>query len=260
MKQNLFPIAVLAVILFTGPGKCPGQNWLQKPRSGYNLYYTTPDKPLLPVYETLLDNGCLSVTTFFGEQLPHPFDVYIHPNRHSLDSIWSIDWQSPGFKSECWMVASGVARKLDLLSFLQWNKEACEHSSADSVAAQKLITHELVHVYHGQHNASPDFSDVSGIDWFVEGLATLASGQYDSTRIREVKALVHSEKSPASLDDFWTGQLRYGLSGSMVQFIEVHYGHKKLLELIPFNRKEQIMQTLGTTESELLQAWKVDMR
>lgn len=65
---------------------------------------------------------------------------------------------------------------------------------------QQLITHELVHVYHGQLNASPDFSNVEGIDWFVEGLATYASGQCDSLRISEIKKAISGNKIPNGLD------------------------------------------------------------
>ncbi|MFZ4520792.1 MAG: hypothetical protein ACOYNC_03750 [Bacteroidales bacterium] len=50
--------------------------------------------------------------------------------------------------------------------------ESCEHVYSEKLKTQQIITHELVNVYHGQLNAGPDFSDVSGIDWFVEGLAT----------------------------------------------------------------------------------------
>ena len=59
-----------------------------------------------------------------------------------------------------------------------------------------MITHELIHVYHGQLNVSPDFSNTEGIDWFIEGLATYASGQCDSMRISEVKVAIENNKIP----------------------------------------------------------------
>ena len=162
----------------------------------------------------------------------------------------------PDFKSECWMVAGGVASKLDLISPKNWDKEACEHVYADSSKTQNLITHELFHVYHGQLNPSPDFSETCDIDWFVEGFATFASGQCDSLRIADVKNAIAENNIPDSLSKFWSGKLRYGLSGSVVMFLDAKYGRKKLLELLKFNRKAELLAALGISEDELLKEWK----
>jgi hypothetical protein len=131
--------------------------WEKDNARGYVIYYTTADKSWLPEY------------------------------KRTIDRAWRKDWHLPDLKSECWMVASGVARKIDIISPAQWNRESCEHFFEDKIATQQLITHELFHVYHGQLNASHDFSDVENIDWFVEGLATYASGQCTRQRIDEVK-------------------------------------------------------------------------
>lgn len=154
------------------------------------------------------------------------------------------------------MVASGVATKLDMISPKMWDTEACEHIYKETMKTQKLITHELVHVYHGQLCVSPDFSNTEGIDWFVEGLATYASGQCDSLRIAEIKNAIFDDKIPKSLDNFWTGKLKYGLSGSMVMYIDNKYGRIKLKELLPLNKKTEMLSMLNTTESELLTGWK----
>jgi hypothetical protein len=119
-----------------------------------------------------------------------------------------------------------------------------------------LITHELVHIYHGQQNVSADFGDVEGLDWFVEGLATYASGQCDSSRIAEIRKSIADDKIPNNLDNFWTGKMRYGLSGSVVMYIDRKYGRAKLNELLAFNKKAQLLSTLKTTETELLEGWK----
>jgi hypothetical protein len=105
-------------------------------------------------------------------------------------------------------------------------------------------------------NASPDFSDVSGMDWFVEGLATYASGQLDAERIGEVKNAIAKNEIPGGLDNFWTGKLKYGLSGSVVMYIDKKFGREKLKQLLPFNKKDQILNSLGITESELINGWK----
>ena len=155
------------------------------------------------------------------------------------------------------MVASGVASRLDMISPRLWDHQSCDHIYASTIYTRQLITHELVHVYHGQLNASPDFSNVEGIDWFVEGLATFASGQCDTLRIAEVKKAIIENKIPKSLDDFWKGNFRYGLSGSVVMFIDHTYGRARLKELLPFNKKSEILSALKTTEPELLERWRI---
>jgi hypothetical protein len=158
------------------------------------------------------------------------------------------------------MVASGIATKLDMISPKAWDKDACEHIYANKIKTQQLITHELVHVYHGQLNISPDFSDAEGIDWFVEGLATYASGQCDSLRIAEVRKAISKSTIPNTLDSFWTGNLKYSLSGSVVMFIDSKYGRSKLKELLPLNKKSEILRSLNTTENILLNEWIIYLR
>lgn len=230
--------------------------WIIEKHDGCKIYYTITDKENSKEYLKLIRNGVGSVKTFFSGMFSSEFGVFIHPDRHSLDSTWRKDWNMPAFKSECWMVASGTATRLDMISPKRWTKEACEHDYKDQIKTQALITHELVHVYHGQANASPDFSNVTGIDWFVEGLATFASGQLDWGRIAEIKKAITDNRIPAGLDKFWTGNLRYGLSGSVVMYIDKQYGRVKLKELLKFNKNSDILSALNTTEEELLRNWK----
>jgi hypothetical protein len=137
-----------------------------------------------------------------------------------------------------------------------WDSLACEHVYANTTKTQNLITHELVHVFHGQYNKSPDFSDVTDIDWFVEGLATYASGQCDATRISAVKEALTASKIPERLTKFWTGNLRYGLSGSVVMYLDATYGREKLIGLLKYNTLNNLLANLETTEAELLNGWQ----
>jgi hypothetical protein len=253
-----FHYSIIAFSLVIAIGWSGGSaEWIVKKHRSYSLYYTKADEKNISDYNRFIVNGIASVQHFFDVTYKKSFNVYVHPNRTSLDSQWQKDWNMPGFKSECWMVASGVSDKLDMLSPGLWDKESCEHPYADKVKTQQLITHELVHVYHGQLNASPDFSDVTGIDWFVEGLATYASGQCDSLRMAEVKKAIEENNLPISLDKFWTGKLKYGLSGSMVLFMDHKYGRSKLKELLPFSKNIEILTALNTTEPALLHDWKI---
>lgn len=254
MKQLTILTLLLSCTLSSW--KSSDTNWIIENHKSFRLLYKAMDERNKKEYADLVDKGIKRVNTFFSSSYKKGFDVIIHPNRHSLDSTWQKDWNMPSFKSECWMVASGVATKLDLISPVTWDKEACEHKYADKEKMQQLITHELVHVYHGQLNASPDFSNVEGIDWFVEGLATYASGQCYPARIVEVKKAIEDNKAPVSLDVFWTGNLKYGLSGSLVMFIDKKYGRVKLKELLPLTKKTEILTTLEITEADLLSAWK----
>jgi hypothetical protein len=256
MKPNYFFLFILSSAFLFISWKIFEKNWIAEKQKGYTLMYTSIDKSNKKEYRKFIDNGINSVKTFFHSSYKNAFNVFIHPYRQSLDSAWQKDWNMPTFKSACWMVASGVATKLDMISPKLWDKQSCEHIYSETTKTQQLITHELVHIYHGQLNISPDFSNVEGIDWFVEGLATFASGQCDSSRIAEVKKAIFENKIPTNLDNFWTGKIKYGLSGSVVKYIDQKYGREKLKELLPLNKKSDILATLKITETELLNGWK----
>ncbi len=161
----------------------------------------------------------------------------------------------PDFKSECWMVASGDGFQLNMISPATWDKAACERPSADTLQTRLLLTHELFHVFHGQHNASPDFSNFEGLDWLAEGFATYASGQLSASRRDEVRALVVAGTAPTKLDDFWKGKQRYGIAGSLVEYIDLHYGHETLFSILAFNKKAEVLSMLKISEEELVSAW-----
>lgn len=257
--QGILKAALICLCLFgiPVPGISAGKSvWLSSKGRQFNCYYSASDKKNISSYRQFLQKGIREVVQFFGAPFDSSFDVYVYPDRHSLDSAWQIGWKMPDFRSECWMVASGISTKLDLISPKKWDLESCEHHYRDTLKTQNLITHELVHVYHGQHNASPDFSNTDGIDWFAEGLAVYASGQCDSVRIAEVRKVVQEDRVPSGLDNFWTGNFKYGLSGSMVQYIDQHFGRVKLISLLPYNKKEDILKQLNIKESDLIAQWK----
>jgi hypothetical protein len=222
----------------------------------FTFYFTKNDESESDEYKGLVETGIDSIISFFKEPYRNKFDVYVYPDRNSLDSAWRKNWNMPDLKSECWMVASGVAKRIDIIAPKRWDSESCEHKYADKVAMQKLITHELVHVYHGQCNVSPDFDSTENIDWFVEGLATYASGQLSNEKLTEIRNNIEENKIPSSLDSFWTGKLRYGLSGSVAMYIDKQFGREKLRELLKYNKKDEILSSLGIKETDLLHRWK----
>ncbi len=230
--------------------------WTRESHSGYSYFYQSADLPVKEEYARMITQGIADVEAFTHQNFLKSFDVYVHPTRQSWDKKLQEAYQMPDFKSECWMVASGDGFQLNMISPVTWDTAACEHSYKDKTKTRQLLTHELYHVYHGQRNASPDFSDLQGLDWLAEGFATFASGQLTEERKADIRKLVGENAAPTLLDDFWKGKHRYGLSGSMVQYIDSRYGRETLLGLLAFNRKQQVMDALKLTEPELISNWK----
>ena len=57
-------------------------------------------------------------------------------------------------------------------------------------------------------------------------------------------------------DNFWKGQEKYGLSGSIVAFIDKKYGRDKLFDLLKQTNKEAALKLLSISEAQLLIDWK----
>src|SRR5205809_1076058 len=108
-------------------------HWEKKQGRYFTVYYTAADSAIISTIDKELVIGTKTVTDFFHSLFKEKYEVYIFPNRNELNKQWSKDWAGPNFKSQCWMVASGVARRLDILSPLCWKKDACDHNAADSV-------------------------------------------------------------------------------------------------------------------------------
>lgn len=231
-------------------------SWLTQDKPHYTLHYTAGDSAALAELSSWCDTGCTAVEEFLTGKFTKKFDVYIFPDRGALDRQWAADWGVPGFASECWMVASGVAHRLEVLSPRVWTTEACEHNPADTTATRRLLTHELVHVFHGQHNPVPDFTGLDSIGWFIEGLAVLASGQLDSARLADAVRVIQEDRVPAHLAQFWSGKERYALAGSMVSFIHRQYGREKVDQLLRATSPTEILNLLGTSEESLIADWK----
>ena len=231
-------------------------SWNTFNKKEYSIHYTAIDKNRLKYVDSCLQSGCNYIAGFFQHSFLNKFEVYIFPNRTLLDKQWQKDWNDSTFHSQCWMIASGVAHRLDLLSPNAWLKEAYEHNADDAQEIRQVIWHELTHVYHGQYNPDHTFSYVEKLDWLVEGVATYVSGQLNERRLQKIKQLVTEDKTPSTLDNFWKGQDKYGLSGSIVAFIDKKYGRNKLFGLLKQTSKEAVLKELGISESELLKDWK----
>ena len=205
---------------------------------------------LSPVLREAVD----SVERYFGGRFARPFAITIFPDRASFEASFPREWGLS--TTECWMVATGTADGVRLLSPRVWKQEACEHDPADELHVARVLAHEIVHVYHGQHNPSPDFVDTTGIDWFVEGLATLASGQLEDERQLSARDALERDLGPKTLADAWTGRYRYGVSGSLVAFVEHELGHARIPELLGATSGDELLASIGMSEEELLESWR----
>ena len=212
------------------------------------------DEETMARIDPLLRDAVAKVERFFGASFASPFTVTVLPDRAAFDASLPPEWGLS--KTECWMVASGVGDGVRLLSPRVWREEACEHDPGDELHLRGVLAHELVHVYHGQNNPSPDFVDVTGIDWFVEGLATLASGQLEDERLLSARDALERGGGPAALATAWSGRYRYGVCGSLVAFVERELGRERLSELLRAASDEELLELVGMDEEELIERWR----
>jgi hypothetical protein len=230
--------------------------WDSLVRKEYTLHYTKADKDITIIIDDELQSGFKHIVDFFHHSFINKFDVYIFPARNLMDKQWQKDWGDSTFESQCWMIASGVGHRLDILSPTAWKKEACDHNANDSTEIRRVIWHELVHVFHGQYNPDHTFNYIEKLDWLVEGVATFVSGQLDAKRLQRIKQIIREGKAPLSLDSFWKGPEKYGLSGSMIAYIHNKYSRNKLFELLKQTNKGAALKSLDISETQLLADWK----
>ena len=202
----------------------------------------------------MVDRGQRQVEAFFHLRFAEAIHFTVVPGRAEFDAAFPASWGMG--KTECWMVATGVADFLVMLSPSVWKTAACEHNPDDATEVQRIVTHELVHMFHGQHNPSRDFTGADEVGWFVEGLAVLASGQLDAERLSKTAAAVRAGDTPRTLNDSWTGPNRYGRAGSLVKYLDEKYGRRVILDLLPVMKQSEFLARVGVTEEQLLRDWQ----
>ena len=229
---------------------------VRESRNGIRYELTAPDSQALPALEAVVEGGRRNAERFFGGRYRTPLLVRIYPDRRSLTAHWAAAWAAPDLKTECWMVASGVAQELAMLSPRSWTTDACEHDPADTAGMRRVIWHEMVHVYHGQGNPHPTFDGMDDLGWLVEGVATLASGQYAAEHRGDARAALRAGLAPTRLADAWSGRYRYGVAASLVAFVDATWGRRTLVWLLAGTTQQEILAALGTTESDLIGRWR----
>lgn len=211
------------------------------------------ETPSGPSIAEMTQIGRDRVEAFFSLPFAAPLEIVVAPNRTAFDALFAED---PAIApTQCWMVGVGEARLLALLSPRAWPSEACEHDADDTAHIQEIVTHELTHAFHGQRNPTADFTGMDDVGWFVEGLAVLVSGQLERGNRPSAADALAAGAAPVRLADAWSGRYRYGISGSMVAWIDAAYGRDTVKELLEAVTQQEILEKLGLTENEFLARW-----
>lgn len=212
------------------------------------------DSVLTASLQAYAREGARRVEAFFDRPFPRPVLVRVFADREAFDRHLREAWGMN--ESACWMVGGAEEEALVLLSPRVWREEACDHDPGDAEHIRGLLAHELVHVYHMQVNPSSEFDGVEGLDWFVEGLATFASGQLERSHAARAREAVEKGEGPVGLDDAWTGPYRYGVSGSLVAFLVERVERGRLTTLLEATTRDQVLDVVGLSEEELLAEWQ----
>ena len=196
------------------------------------------------------------IETFFQHKFLYPLKFYILPDRAELDAHWRQSFNQPWFISICWMVGTGSGVNLSILSPRVWAEENCGHDGNDQYEIYKPIVHELTHSYHGQLNPSDDIGIYENIGWFIEGLAVYVAGQLEGVQLAPPIDAIKMGISPRQLEEAWSGKYRYGVSGSMIKYIDTKWGRSTILKLMQYKTEQDILNELNVSESEFLTGWE----
>ena len=185
---------------------------------------------------------------------PDTVGIRVYPSRVAFSDALNRAWGIP--ETACWMVGAAGDRTLFLLSPGVWGEQACEHDPDDRGHVRRLVAHEAAHVYHGQVNPADDLGLLEELGWFTEGLATWVSGQLEARHAGRATEAIAAGEAPRSLAEAWSGPFRYGVAGSMVEFIHDVWGTDTLRGLLTATSQAELLGTLGLTEPEFLQRWE----
>jgi hypothetical protein len=206
---------------------CSPHAWRLQTRVDYLLHYTAADQTHIAEYERLITTGIAANEAFFKAPYPARFDVYIHPNRASFDAGLRKEFHQPDYRSACWLVGVGELYSIHLLAPARWGDGACKGrytTYADKEKTQKLITHELTYVFHGESMRGHNMDVAKDPAWLEEGLAMVVFGQLGPSEIHDVQAALRAHTIPGSLYGIVASDsilLRYSTKGSLVLYIAV---------------------------------------
>jgi len=264
-RSSVHQILFSAIILAATAGcqqptsSAPADEWLTVTAGGLSIRAVRADSGLVPFVRDAVRNGESIATTFFTAAPLQPYSISIYPDRTSLTDRWRVAWQFPSFQAECWMIAAAWATELDLLSPQAWSRDACGHDAGNVAHVRNVLAHEVVHVLHGQLGQHTNINSLLTAQWFTEGLAVYISGMLDVDYAGAVQARLDAGFAPRTLAEVWNDRANYPLSGSIVKYIDRHYGRTALRNLLPARTTTAILTSLGVGEADLLTAWRLEL-
>jgi hypothetical protein len=248
-------IAVLWFVLGLQPAlTLPARSERSQDKGTFEIITTAEDVETGRALRPTLLGGVRRIERFLGAPFPKPFIVEILPSRAAFDE--RLNRELGGEAPQRWMVAMGLSGGVVLLSPRLWKTDADEHDGSDRDHVRDILLHELVHVHHAQRNPSRDFEGMDDLGWFVEGLAVYASGQLTGSHRTAAAKAIAEGKAPVSLAAAWSGKFRYGVCGSMVEYIDKRFGRKALIGLLGATRPVTALNQLRVTEAGFLSDWK----
>ncbi|MCA9676532.1 MAG: hypothetical protein KC464_15980 [Myxococcales bacterium] len=226
----------------------------------YTLVLDDADRDLEAALRGDVEAGIARIEEFFGAPFARPFTVAVAADRAALDAHWGARWHRPDLRTECWMVGMGMGDELSLLSPARWGDQACEHDPVDAAARASLIAHELVHTYHAQRNPALDTDDdgegFAALAWLVEGVATYVSSQLDDGHLASARQVLDAGAGPTSLAEAHAGRYRYGVSGSLVAYVDATWSRAAVVDLLAVRSPDEVLARLGVDEATLLEGWR----
>lgn len=224
--------------------------------NGVVVEFQAVDSAWAPIVHAEGVAGRENAVRFFGSPLAGELRIGVFPDRAALNAHWRRIWGNAAFQSECWMIASGDASGVTLLSPGAWARDSCGHDGQDALRRSRITFHEVVHVHHAQHNPAWGFT-ATGLGWLMEGLAVYASGQLDDEARSNVRAEALAGRGPTRLLEVLPAG--YNWAGSLVASIDRRYGRGALLDLLDETHEAAVLQRLATSEAELLAGWRTDL-
>jgi hypothetical protein len=249
----LLTIAILTSRCIEAYGSTAGQR-IGEPLSLEVVIHSDYDRALVEPIKSDLESSRREIERFFAAPFKDRIVAEMFPSRKALDVFVKKVWSAP--PTEKWMVAAGVADVLVVLSPRVWATESVDHDPYDPAHRKGILAHELVHVFHGQHNINREFDGMDDLGWFVEGLATYVSGQLEREHKTDAEEAIKAGKAPTNLKGAWSGRYRYGVCGSMARYIDKRYGRNMLWQLLKVTKPDEALSRLGTTESSFLISWR----
>lgn len=257
-------LAVLAIVIACAGASDPNDGaqpaWRELGDATTRVQYQDTDAGLAAALLEHAQAGRSNASTFLGESFASGVTMRIYPDRASLTEYWRSAWNQPSLVPECWMVASATRSIAVALSPRVWSQSACGHNASDPSYVRRIISHEIVHVLHGQLNPLPEVNAVASLKWLTEGLAFYAAGQLDDAARSQLRGLIAGGYTPASLESVLAGQGGYGAAASIMAYIDARFGRAAVRSLTRARSTAEALTLLGVSEAALLQAWRDSAR